>query len=201
MDHIFDKGKTKKYVIFTLGENTFGVPVEQASQVIKYDKVYKVPGTPDYVLGALNIRGRIISLVHLKHRLGLGDELPEKGTGHVIFVETSETIGMLVDRVRTLMDIPLSSIKEDIELVSTRIDMDFLKGAATIKNNDGTLEIIVLLNLDMILSEYEVEEISQHRAQLEEALKTKEKITLEDEQLEILDLADDFSKSNEDSDF
>ena len=63
----------KKYVIFAIKDLKFGVPVEQISQITEFDKVFSLPNTPDYVLGVINLRGRIISLVHLGNRLGLTD--------------------------------------------------------------------------------------------------------------------------------
>lgn len=188
----YEKGTTttyRKFVLFAIGEDVFGVPVEQVSNVTKFDKAFPVPGTPDYVLGVINLRGRVLSLIHLKKRLGLGDELPAEGSGHIIFVDLGDdTIGMLVDRVLNLRTIPTEQISENLDLISSRINMDFLKGAAMTEE-----DIVILINLDMVLAEYEVEEVLNYRKKLEDALEVKDKVHLTEQQLHELNLEkDDF---------
>jgi purine-binding chemotaxis protein CheW len=191
---LFEKEKVvKKFVLFTLGEDCFGVPVEQVAQVTDFERVYRVPGTPKYVLGVMNLRGNIITLINLKKRLQLGDEKPKEGEGQVIFVDVmNHLMGMVVDKVVSLVSIPLEAIKEELELISTKIDMEFLKGAAAIEEG-----ILVLLNLDMVLSEYEVEEIVQYREKFEDEVKKQEKKeeqTISEETLIDLNLEDDLSR-------
>lgn len=183
--------KSKKFVLFTLDKDIFAVPVEQVSQVIKYEKVFPIPKLPDYALGAINIRGKIITLIHLRKRLNLGNELPAKGEGQIIFVDFSgETVGMLCDSIHSLKNIPITDIRDNLDMISDRLDMEFLKGAAIIEN-----EIIILINLDMILSEYEIEEITHHRDKLQEILQAEETFDLTEETLLALDLeSDDFNE-------
>ena len=68
------------------------------------------------------------------------------------------------------------------------MEMEFLKGAALDETTD---ELIILLNLDMILTEYEVREILDHKERLRQSLEAKDEIKLSDEELVSLDLADD----------
>ncbi|MFX1534352.1 MAG: chemotaxis protein CheW [Promethearchaeota archaeon] len=174
--------KVKKFVLFTLDDNLFGLPIEQISQIENFKNFFPVPGTPDYVLGIMNFRGKIVTVINLKKRLNLENEkISEK---KIIFIEfMDQTIGMLVEKILFLRSIPIESIKEDLDLISTEIDKEFLKGVATVDE-----ETVMLLNLDGVLSEYEVEEITQHREKLEEALKKKEKVVISEEKLRELDL-------------
>ncbi|MFX0091953.1 MAG: chemotaxis protein CheW [Candidatus Hodarchaeota archaeon] len=192
---LFEKeSQVKKYVLFNISQDVFGVPVEQVNQVANFEKCYQVPGTPDFVLGVMNLRGRVITLIDLKRRLGLVDEPGDRSTEQIIFVEMAgQFLGMVVDKVLSLRSIPIELIKEDLELISTQIDMAFLKGAATL--DEG---IVVLLNLDMVLSEYEIEEITQHREKLEEALKQKDKVAIPEDKLLALNLEDEFYTLSDD---
>ena len=142
-------------------------------------------------MGAINVRGKIITLIHLRKRLNLGDELPAKGEGQIIFVDFGgETVGMLCDTIHSLKNIPISDISNNLDMISDRIDMEFLNGAAIIDN-----QIIILINLDMILSEYEIEEITHHRDKLQEILQTEETFDIAEETLLALDLeSDDFNE-------
>ena len=108
-------------------------------------------------------------------------------TKQILFVDLGfETVGMLIDRVVNLANISTDEISEDLELITGQIQMEYLKGAA-LQNDD----IIIILNLDMILSEYEIQEIIDIKSRLEKALETREKIELSEEELAELNLGDD----------
>ena len=180
---------SKKYIIFIIEGFQFGVPVEQVSQVVTFEKVFDLPNMPEYVLGVINLRGKIVSLIHLANRLGLTKTAEIKGNKQVLFVDLGfETVGMLIDKVVTLKNISQDHITDDLDLISSRMEMEFLKGAALDETTD---ELIILLNLDMILTEYEVREILDHKERLRQSLEAKDEIKLSDEELVSLDLADD----------
>lgn len=185
--------KVKKFVIFELNESKFGVPVEQISQITKFDKVFPLPNAPDYVLGVINLRGKIISLIDLEKRLNLRTKPPELNeTKQILFVDLGyETVGMLIDKVVNLANISNDEVSEDLELITGQISMEYLKGAA-LQGED----IIIVLNLDMILSEYEIQEIIDVKSKLANALETREKIELSDEELVELNLGDDDFNQN-----
>lgn len=185
--------KSKKFVIFELNESKFGVPVEQISQITKFDKVFPLPNAPNYVLGVINLRGKIISLIDLEKRLNLRTKPPELNeTKQILFVDLGyETVGMLIDKVVNLANISSDEVSEDLELITGQISMEYLKGAA-LQGDD----IIIVLNLDMILSEYEIQEIIDVKSKLASALETREKIELSDEELVELNLGDDDFNQN-----
>ena len=104
----FDTGaKVKKFVIFELHDGKFAVPVEQISQITKFDKVFPLPNAPSYVLGVINLRGKIISLIDLEKRLNLRTKEAELNeTKQILFVDLGfETVGMLIDKVVNLTNI------------------------------------------------------------------------------------------------
>ncbi|MFX1514122.1 MAG: chemotaxis protein CheW [Promethearchaeota archaeon] len=178
--------QTKQFVLFSLENDLYGVHVEQVIQVQEYKSVTHIPGAPIYVLGVLNLRGSIITVINLKKRLHISEDYPEEGTGHVLFTQLGEqTVGMLVDKVLTLRKIPTSIIKEELDLISSRIPMEYISGAASLED-----EIVVLLNLQKILSDYEVEQIFREQEKIEHILKEKEKekVAISQEKLVDLDL-------------
>lgn len=178
----------KQYVIFAMGGLRFGVPVEQISQIVKFDKVYSLPNTPEYVLGVINLRGKVISLIHLANRLNMTKKADVDKNKQILFVDLGfETVGMLIDRVVTLGNISIDNITDNLDLISSRIDMEFLKGAAFLEDGD----VIILLNLDMILTEFEIQDILDHKDQLKFALEEKETVELSETELIRLNLEDD----------
>jgi purine-binding chemotaxis protein CheW len=193
--NLFSKqARINQFVLFKLGRDVFGVPVEQVDSVQIFDRAYHVPNVPDYVLGVTNLRDKIVTVIHLKQRIGLGEELPE-GKGQVIYIDSGhKLIGMLVDNVLTLHSISNSDIKEDIDILSSDIDREFLRGAATLED-----DIVILLNLDMVLSEYEIEHISKKKHKKVRRTEDDKK-TLSEGQIKELDLMEEAdSKSDESS--
>ena len=149
-------GTGNQYLLFSVLDDWFAVPVDIVNQIEFYDSSKKVPGSPNYVLGVTKLRERIVTIIHLAKRLGIHNEDPKKGENHVIFIEKgSKIIGMLVDRVSNIINISKNIIKEDIEVINTDIPIDFLKGIATVKD-----QIVVLLNIDLVLSNFVAEEMS-----------------------------------------
>ena len=149
-------GTGVQYLLFSIQDDLFAVPVEIVNQIEFYDSSKKVPGSPKYVLGITKLRDKIVTIIHLARRLKMHNLEPKKGENHVIFIEKgSKIIGMLVDRVSNIINIPKNLIKEDIEVINTGIPLDFLKGVATIKD-----KIVVVLNIDLVLSNFVVEEMS-----------------------------------------
>ena len=182
----------KKYIIFRIENSKFGVSVDQISQINKFEKVFKLPNAPDYVLGVINLRGKIISLIHLGKKLGLNSTLNSVSKYNVLFVDFGyETVGMLIGKVDTIKTILTESITDELDLISSELNMEFLKGAFISKENE---EIIILLNLDMILTEYEDINFEDHRNRLKEALEAKEKLQLSEEKIKEIELfSDDFT--------
>lgn len=192
-EHRVNEAKTQ-YVLFSLGEDVFGVLVNQVDSVQTYTKSYRVPGTPNYVLGVTNARGKVVTLVHLGRRLGISETTPTEDN-HVIYVEKNQTtLGMVVDKVLHLEEIPDSLIKTDLDMINTDINIEFLKGAATLENS-----IVILLNLDLVLSDYEVEEIGRRHSKAEEKLKASEVSEVDDDTFASLDLAGDYVTTSDSS--
>ena len=63
--------KPAHLVCFRIGAETFGVPISAVKEIVRVQAITKVPGTPEFMPGVVNLRGRILSVVDLGHRLGL----------------------------------------------------------------------------------------------------------------------------------
>ena len=145
-----------QFLLFSIKDDSFAIPVDIVNQIEFYDSSKKVPGSPSYVLGITKLRERIVTIIHLANRLKIHSEPPKKDQQHVIFVEKGQKIiGMLVDRVSNIINIPKNQIKDDVEIINTNIPLDFLKGVATVGD-----KIVVIINTDLILSNFVTEELS-----------------------------------------
>ncbi|MFW9996463.1 MAG: chemotaxis protein CheW [Candidatus Odinarchaeota archaeon] len=180
-----------KVITFSLGDSVFGVDVTQVSEVYTTKQVTSVPKAPEHVVGVANLRGQIITIIDLKSRLDLGHteiDFENPVEQNILIVEIGDKkLGMSVDDVASVLTIPLSKIETKIDLVS-HIKAQFLRGIGKISEE----ELIVLLNLNAILSEYEIDELSMMQKSFSEQgsgyERDIEEIKLSEEELQRLDM-------------
>jgi purine-binding chemotaxis protein CheW len=178
----------KSIFIFSMGKYFYGLPVEQVNQVLQFINFNKVPGAPDYVLGVIDVRGDIVTLIDLNKKLNSKSRIDENENRDIILVDfKGETVGMLVDRALALQRIPSGRITNDLKSAKTDIDKKNLNGTAGLEE-----DIINLLNLDSVLSDYERIELSEGLGSLEKI----ETIDLSDVDLSKLDLSEELTKTD-----
>lgn len=134
--------ETRKFLTFHLGAEQYGVGILQVHEIIGRLPVTRVPNTRPHIRGLMNLRGKILPVVDLRQWLGMEPPDPEPGTEScVIFVQVREIqMGLLVDRVSEVLEIPASQIDDRRSLAG-----DHLLGIA---NVDGSAKL--LLDLEPI---------------------------------------------------
>jgi purine-binding chemotaxis protein CheW len=155
------KEERAQYVIFRLGESEFGVEIGQVLRIVRLMKVTRVPRSPGFLEGVVNIRGEmggLVPIVDLKKRFELPwQEYSDKARILVVEVE-DQTVGMIVDSVLEIAWLPTSSIKPPPEMVA-EISGVYLTGLARLDDR-----LIIILNLNRVLTTEEIEELEQIEA-------------------------------------
>jgi purine-binding chemotaxis protein CheW len=148
--------ETKQLVIFKLGVEEFGVDILQVREIEKLDQaVTRVPKSPVFVEGVINLRGEIVPIVDLRKRFGLSVR-PICLDTRVIIVEINETlVGMIVDQVVEVFRLNMAEIQQAPEITKT-VDSYFINGVAKINDR-----LVVLLNLERTLSQDEARELGE----------------------------------------
>ena len=139
-----------QFLAFRLGDESFAFEIERVREVLSYTKVTKVPNTPDFMSGVINLRGNVVPVVDLRLLFGLGQgEMTEDTCIIIVDValddETLE-IGARADAVREVFDIK----KDDIEPAPTlgeHLDTEFMLGMG--KKDD---EFLLLLDIEKVFS-------------------------------------------------
>src|SRR3990170_7687957 len=88
-----------QWVTFRLDNETYGVNVMQVQEVLRMTEIAPVPGAPDYVLGIINLRGNVVTVIDTRKRFGLELREVDDATRIVITEIEQQVIGMLVDAV------------------------------------------------------------------------------------------------------
>ncbi|HOP93810.1 MAG TPA: chemotaxis protein CheW [Acetivibrio thermocellus] len=104
---------SQQYVIFKLNDKYFGVNIAHVMEIIWPQKVFKVPDTPPYVEGLINVRGKVFALLNLKEKFRLPDtKVMDEEAKMIIVMINSKTLAFMVDVVEEIISI------EDEEIVA-----------------------------------------------------------------------------------
>ena len=143
-----------QYVTFSLGEELFGVEVSRTREILSLTPITKVPQTPEYLLGVINLRGQVVPVVDMRLKLGLpvGKETEDTCIIVVDVLVDGETItvGALADAVREVMDIRSDQIEPPPRLGS-RLKTEFIDGMGKVDE-----QFMILLNIDRIFNSEEL---------------------------------------------
>lgn len=143
-----------RWVTFRLGDETYGINVMQVQEVLRMTEIAPVPGAPHYVLGIINLRGNVVTVIDTCQRFGLPPIEVSDNTRIVIIEADSQVIGILVDSVAEVVYLRSSEI-ESAPNVGNDESAKFIQGVA---NRNG--ELLILVDLNKLLSDNEWAELS-----------------------------------------
>ncbi|MFT4926567.1 MAG: purine-binding chemotaxis protein CheW [Phenylobacterium sp.] len=143
-----------QWVTFHLEKETYGINVMQVQEVLRYTDIAPVPGAPSYVLGIINLRGNVVTVIDTRSRFGLMASDMTDSTRIVIIEAEKQVIGILVDSVAEVVYLRTSEI-DNAPNVGTDESAKFIQG---VSNRDG--ELLILVDLNKLLDEEEWDEIS-----------------------------------------
>ena len=142
-----------QWVTFQLENETYGINVMQAQEVLRYTEIAPVPGAPDYVLGIINLRGNVVTVIDTRSRFGLPAGDVSENSRIVIIEAEKQVIGIMVDSVAEVVYLRSSEI-DAAPAVGTEESAKFIQG---VSNRDG--QLLILVDLNKLLSDEEWEDI------------------------------------------
>lgn len=145
-----------QYLTFFVAEERYAIAILDVKEIIEVSQMTRVPMTPDYIRGVINLRGSVVPVVDLRARLGKGcGELTKRSCIVLVEVETRngrQSLGMLVDEVNEILEIPASHMQPPPDFGSD-IRTDFIQSMGRVDD-----VFMILLDINHVLS---VEELSQ----------------------------------------
>ncbi len=140
---------TRRWVTFKLGNESYGIDVMQVQEVLRVTEIAPVPGAPHYVLGIINLRGNVVTVIDTRVRLGLGPRGIDEASRVVIIEVNKNILGVLVDSVAEVIDISNSQI-ESAPNVGNDESSKYLQGVVSLEG-----ELLILMDLHKLLSDDE----------------------------------------------
>ena len=120
---------TEHLATFFLGREEYGVDVRLVQEIIRVTEITQVPRAPEFIKGVINLRGRIIPVVDLKRKLGLGEVEIARASRIVVVKIKERLVGLLVDGASQVLKVPVSTIEAAPDEV-TEIDATAIRGVA-----------------------------------------------------------------------
>ena len=146
--------ESTQYLTFNLADEVFAVDVGRVREILEITTITKVPQTPDFMRGVINLRGSVVPVIDLRLKFGMSESERTVNTC-IIVVEVAmddETIvlGCLADSVSEVIEMEADQI-EAAPHIGTRLNTDFIKGMG--KHND---RFVMILNIDKVFSAIEL---------------------------------------------
>jgi purine-binding chemotaxis protein CheW len=154
-----DVSREVQLVVFMLGDEEFGVDITQVREIIKLTSITRVPNSPDFIEGVINLRGQITTVMDLRKRLGMPLTENDENTRIVIVELDKTTVGMMVDSVSEVLRLPKTDI-DPTPSISTEVEADYIQGVGKLKKGDED-RLLILLDLKKILSREEANQLEK----------------------------------------
>jgi len=154
-----------KYLTFRLAEQEYSLEILRVREIIGLMDITKLPKTPEFVKGVINLRGKVIPVIDLRLRFGLEEEVHTEKTC-IIVVEISDgrgsmQIGIIVDSVSEVLNVTLDDL-EPTPRFGISINTDFILGMAK-----GKETVRTLLDIDKVITANEMSLISETSQEFE----------------------------------
>lgn len=145
-----------KVIVFALGDEEYGVEVDRVRTIERMQPLTRVPKTPAFIKGVINLRGVVTPVIDLRGRF----QLPESEyteNSRIIIVGVGELeVGMIVDAASDVIDVNTDEIEDPPEIVGG-IKAKYLRGVAKVSEQ----RLLVMLNLEEVLNKNEIIQLEQ----------------------------------------
>ncbi|MWC26546.1 chemotaxis protein CheW [Paenibacillus sp. MMS18-CY102] len=149
-------GEELKIIVFALGQEEYGIEVDKVRTIERMQPITRVPKTPTFIKGVINLRGIVIPVLDLRGRFGLTETEPTENSRIIIVAANEMEVGFIVDSANDVIDIDSETIDTPPEVVGG-IKAKYLQGIAKI----GDKRLLVMLNLSEVLNKKEIMQLEQ----------------------------------------
>jgi purine-binding chemotaxis protein CheW len=136
-------------VTFRLKDETYGINVMQVQEVLRVSEIAPVPGAPAYVLGIINLRGNVVTVIDTRIRFGLNSTEPDDTSRIVIIESDQQVVGILVDSVAEVIELQQSDI-DSAPSIGSEDSARYIQGVAS-RDED----LLIVVDLKKLLSDQE----------------------------------------------
>ncbi|MFW6365481.1 MAG: chemotaxis protein CheW [Spirochaetota bacterium] len=144
-----------QFVTFLIGGESYGVEVLCVSEILGMTEITPVPNTFNFMKGVINLRGEVVPVVDMRLKFGMNEKEYDSFTVIIIVEVKKRLVGMIVDAVSDVANIPVGSIQNTPHF-TTRIETDFIRGIGQLGE-----QLIIILDVDRILTTEEFQQLEE----------------------------------------
>jgi purine-binding chemotaxis protein CheW len=134
----------QQFVAFRLGSEEYGISILQVQEIKRMTDITRVPYTPPYVKGVINLRGSVLPVIDLKIRLNLPSQECNENTRIIIVKLEEYSVGMIVDEVSEVLWLPADQIEPSPSFVGT-VEAEYIRGVGKLEDR-----LLILLNMENV---------------------------------------------------
>jgi len=142
-----DTNEDSRWVTFFLEKERYGINVMQVQEVLRVSEIAPVPGAPNYVLGIINLRGNVVTVIDTRKRFGLVSTDIDDSTRIIITEAEEQVIGIMVDSVAEVVDLKSNDI-DVAPNVGNEDSTQFIQGVASLEG-----ELLIIIDLNRLLTD------------------------------------------------
>lgn len=142
------------FVVFLLAEEAYAIPVSHVQEIQGYsthNAPRKIPGTPDYFEGIIDLRGEVIPVLDLKQHFHLGKTVPSRKTCYIIVYTPQEKVGILVDAVLEVQRVLKEQLTPPPERLLTSIRKTYISGITRLNAKGNSTTQVIHLDIHKLL--------------------------------------------------
>ncbi|MBN8486280.1 MAG: chemotaxis protein CheW [Burkholderiales bacterium] len=143
-------GAPREYLSFKLGHEEYGIDILKVQEIRGYEQPTRIANAPHFIKGVVNLRGVIVPIVDMRLRFELPDVKYDAFTVVIILNIAHRTVGMVVDSVSDVLELPAGQIKPAPEF-NGAIDASYITGLGTIKHGDDE-RMLILMDIEQMMT-------------------------------------------------
>ncbi|PKH26385.1 chemotaxis protein CheW [Enterobacterales bacterium CwR94] len=146
-----DENLGQEYLIFTLGNEEYGIEILKVQEIRGYDRVTRIPNAPDFITGVTNLRGVIVPIVDLRVKFNLGTHEIDSDTVIIVLNLNDRVVGIVVDGVSDVVSLNVDQIKPAPDFSAT-LSTKYLLGLGLLNER-----MLILVDIEKLLNSEEME--------------------------------------------
>ncbi|KAB7627158.1 chemotaxis protein CheW [Alkalilimnicola sp. S0819] len=150
-----DQGRVTQWVTFNLDNETYGINVMQVQEVLPMAEIAPVPGAPPFVMGILNLRGNVVTVIDTRMRFGLSHQDAEASSRVVVIEANDQIAGILVDSVTEVVEVSETEV-DTAPNVGNEESARYIYGV--VSRQEG---LLILVDVNKLLTKEEWAEVAQ----------------------------------------
>lgn len=142
----YKEPESKKVIVFQLIDKEYAMPIDVVRTIEKVLSITRVPNTPNYVKGVINLRGVVTPIVDLRARFGMPEKEVDEDSRIIIVAMGDYEVGVIVDAANDVVDILVENIEPQPEVVGS-VESEFISGVVKTKEH-----LLAILDLEKVLA-------------------------------------------------